>query len=105
MGIISPIGIGLEENWNALINGKSGIDKITYFNTNEFSCKIAGQVKGFDPNKYIDPKEAKKMDTFIQYAVAASCMAMEDSGLKVSDEIAEMAGVIIGSGIGGMALI
>jgi len=105
MGIISPLGIGLDENWNGVINGKSGIDKITYFDTTEFSCKIAGQVKGFDPHKYIDPKEVKKMDTFIQYALAASCMAMEDSGLKINDEIAERVGVIVGSGIGGMPLI
>ena len=105
MGIISPVGTGLEENWNALMNGKSGIDKITHFDTTDFSCKIAGQVRGFDPHKYIDPKEAKKMDTFIQYAVAASCLAMEDSGLKVDDEIAERVGVIVGSGIGGMPLI
>ena len=105
MGIISPVGTGLEENWNALMSGKSGIDKITHFDTTDFSCKIAGQVRGFDPHKYIDPKEAKKMDTFIQYAVAASCLAMEDSGLKIDDEIAERVGVIVGSGIGGMPLI
>ena len=105
VGIISPIGIGIEENWKNLLSGKSGIDRITYFDTTDFSCKIAGQVKGFDPHKYIDPKEAKKMDIFIQYALAASSMAMEDSGLKISDDVAEKVGVIVGSGIGGMPLI
>jgi 3-oxoacyl-(acyl-carrier-protein) synthase len=82
MGIVSPIGIGLEANLNSLKEGKSGIGAITRFDTTGYDTTIAGEVKGFDPKQYIDPKAIKQMDIFIQYALASTKMAMEQSGLK-----------------------
>ncbi len=105
LGIISPIGIGEDENLEALKNGKSGITRITHFDPEKFSCQVAAEVKNFEATNYLDAKEAKKMDLFIQYAVTASSMAMKNSGLEVRDDFAERVGVIVGSGIGGMPLI
>ncbi len=105
MGLISPLGIGLEENWSALMAGKSGVDRITKFDTDSFPVKIAAEVKGFNPEGYIDHKDVKKMDRFIHYAVACSQFAKDDSGLAITDENSERVGVLIGVGLGGLPAI
>jgi 3-oxoacyl-[acyl-carrier-protein] synthase II len=105
VGMVSPIGIGTAENWKNLLEGKGGIGLITRFDTSEFSSKIAGEVKGFDPFNYIPKKEVKKMDLFIHYAIAASDFAVQDSGLKIDPSNANDVGVFIGSGIGGFGVI
>ena len=103
MGIISPVGNDLSTAWDSIVNGRSGIAPITHFDTTGFATTIAGQVNGFDPLKYVGPKDVKKMDPFIHYGVAAAMDAMTDAGLEVTDANAERIGVIIGSGIGGIA--
>ena len=105
MGMISPLGIGVEENWKAVCEGRSGIGLITRFDTTNFPVKIAGEVKGFNPEIYIDHKDVKKMDTFIHYAVSCSKMAMEDSGFQITEENAARVGVLIGVGLGGLPAI
>lgn len=105
VGMITPLGIGVEQSWNGLLAGRSGIRKITQFDAANFATRIAGEVEGFNPEDYIEPKEIKKMDRFIHFALAAAQMAMDDSGLKITDENAERAGVIVGSGIGGLRSI
>jgi 3-oxoacyl-[acyl-carrier-protein] synthase II len=105
VGLVSPLGVGTAENWTALLAGRSGIGPITRFDTAEYPCRIAGEVKGFDPLDYLDKKEVKKSDTFIHYALAASRFAIEDSGLKIDAENGDRVGVVIGSGIGGLPLI
>jgi 3-oxoacyl-[acyl-carrier-protein] synthase II len=105
VGMITPLGIGVEQSWNGLLAGRSGIKKITQFDAANFPTRIAGEVAGFNPEDYIEPKEIKKMDRFIHFALAAAQMAMNDSGLKITDENAERAGVIVGSGIGGLRSI
>jgi len=105
LGLITPLGIGVEESWSGLTAGKSGLGRITHFDASTFPVQIAGEVEGFDPEKYIEYKEIKKMDRFIHFAVAASTMAVEDSGLVITEENAERAGVLIGSGIGGLPAI
>jgi 3-oxoacyl-[acyl-carrier-protein] synthase II len=105
VGIVSPLGIGTEANWEALCAGRSGIGSITHFDASQFSARIAGQVKDFDPLRFVDKKDVKKMDVFIQLAIAASQFAVEDAGFKVSPAIATRVGVFIASGIGGFATI
>jgi 3-oxoacyl-[acyl-carrier-protein] synthase II len=105
VGLISPLGVGTAENWQALLVGKSGIGLITRFDTTEYPAKIAGEVKGFNPLDYVDKKEVKKSDTFIHFALAASRFALEDSGLRIDEGNAARIGVVIGSGIGGLPLI
>ena len=105
VGLVSPVGLTRDENWVALKAGVSGIGALTRFDATDYACRIAGEVKGFDPARYLDKKEIKKFDTFIHYAVAASKEAMADSGLAVTPENAERVGVCIGSGIGGLPLI
>lgn len=105
LGLITPLGIGVKESWSGLIAGRSGLGRITHFDASTFPVQIAGEVEGFDPEKYIEYKEIKKMDRFIHFAVAASTMAVEDSGLVITEENAERAGVLIGSGIGGLPAI
>ena len=105
LGIVSPLGIGQEENWDAVSNGKSGIGPITRFDPKDVNAKIAGEVKNFNPEDYVDKKEIKKMDTFLHYSLAAGKMAVEDSGLVINDENAEMVGVLVGSGLGGLETI
>ena len=105
LGIVSPLGIGLEENWDAVSNGKSGIGPITRFDPKDVNAKIAGEVKNFNPEDYIEKKEIKKMDTFLHYSLAAGKMAVEDSGLVINDENAERVGVLVGSGLGGLETI
>ncbi|MBT9536591.1 MAG: beta-ketoacyl-ACP synthase II [Nitrospirae bacterium] len=105
VGIITPVGIGVEESWKGLVEGRSGIRKLTRFDASAFATQIAGEVEGFNPEDYIEPKEIKKMDRFIHLAIAASDMAVKDSGLKITDSNAERVGVIIGSGMGGLPAI
>ncbi len=105
LGLVTPLGIGVEASWKAALAGKSGIGNITQFDTSQFPVRIAGEVKDFDPAPYIEAKEIKKMDRFIHFAMAAATMAVEDSGLKITDENAESVGVIIGAGMGGLPAI
>jgi 3-oxoacyl-[acyl-carrier-protein] synthase II len=105
VGLLTPLGIGTEASWEAIRAGKSGIGPITQFDATAFSCRIAGEVKGFDPANYIEKKEIKKMGRFIHFAVAAADFALQGSGLKVTPDIAEKVGVYIGSGIGGFEII
>jgi len=105
MGIVSPLGIGLDNNWQAICQGKSGIGPITKFDTTEYPAKIAGEVKNFDPELYIDKKDQKKMDVFIQYALAAGSMALKQSGLIIDESNADRVGVLVGSGLGGLQTI
>lgn len=105
VGLVSPLGIGTDPTWKALLEGRSGIGPITHFDASELPSRIAGQVEGFDPKQYIDHKDVKKTDRFTQLAVAASQFAMEDSGLEINDSNRERVGVMIGSGIGGLAVI
>lgn len=105
VGAVSPLGCGNESNWNALVSGKSGIGLITRFDASDMPVKIAGEVADFNAEAYIDKKEIKKMDLFIQYALAAAHYAMEDSGLVINDENAERVGVLVGAGLGGLPSI
>ncbi len=105
VGAVSPLGTGNQKNWEGLINGRSGIDRITRFDASSLPVKIAGEVKDFDAEQFIDKKEIKKMDLFIQYAMAAAQFAMEDSGLQITDENAEKVGVLVGAGLGGLPTI
>jgi 3-oxoacyl-[acyl-carrier-protein] synthase II len=108
MGTVNPCGLTVPDTWDALMAGKSGIGMITRFDTTDFACKIAGEIKGFEPDKFIDKKEQKKMDIFIQYAMAAAHEAMADSGmaaLELSKAERERFGINIGSGIGGLGTI
>ena len=104
MGAVTPIGLSVDEFWNSMMNSISGCDFITHFDTSNVETKFACELKGFDPNNYMDKKSARKLDPFSQYALAAAKMAVEDSGLKpesMSIEDKERTGVIFGSGIGG----
>lgn len=105
VGVVSSLGTGVEKNWEGLTQGRSGIDKITRFDASDLPSQIAGEVKDFEPTDFIEKKEIKKMDLFIQYALAASDMAMEDSGLQITEENAERVGVLVGSGLGGLPAI
>jgi 3-oxoacyl-[acyl-carrier-protein] synthase II len=105
VGLVSPLGVGTQQNWAALLAGRSGIGPITRFDAADYPCRIAGEVRGFDPHDYLDKKEVKKSDTFIHYALAAAHFAMDDSGLLIDERNADRVGVIIGSGIGGLPLI
>jgi 3-oxoacyl-[acyl-carrier-protein] synthase II len=102
LGIVSPVGNTIPQAWDAITNGRSGIGPVTSFDTTGFATTIAGEVRDFDPTTFIPPKDAKKMDEFIHYGVAASFMALDDSGLQITDANAERVGVIVGSGIGGI---
>ncbi len=105
VGLLSSVGIGTQANWEALLAGRSGIGPITHFDASAFAVRIAGEVKGFDPHQYFEKKEIKKVDVFIQYAVAASQFAVDDAGLKITEDIADQVGVFIASGIGGFTTI
>ncbi len=105
LGLITPVGIGTGESWANLKAGKSGIGEITHFDTSQFATRIAGEVKGFDPGNYIEAKEIKKMDRFIHFGIAAAQLAVEDSGLKITDANAGRVGVVVGSGMGGLGTI
>jgi 3-oxoacyl-[acyl-carrier-protein] synthase II len=105
IGLVSALGIGTEATWESLLAGRSGIGPITRFDASGFPTRFAAEVKAFDPLRFIEKKEVKKMDIFIQFAIAASQFAMDDSGLKVTPEIAPRVGVFIASGIGGFTTI
>jgi len=105
LGIVSPVGNTVSEAWSALVAGKSGIAPVTKFDASALACRFAGEVKNFELEKYIPGKEARHMDTFIHFGMAAGIQAWEDCGLAVSEENAERIGVLIGSGIGGLPLI
>lgn len=105
LGIVSPVGNTAEEAWAAVLAGQSGIGPITHFDSEKFSARVAGEVRNFDPAKFIEKKEIKKMDAFIHFAVAAAQEAMDDSGLKITESNAERVGVDIGSALGGLAVI
>ena len=105
LGIVSPVGIGVAEAWSAILAGKSGITRITRFDPSSLTSQIAGEVKGFEPAKYISAKEVRRFDTFIHYGLAAAIESIKDSGLDFAREQREQMGVCIGSGIGGLPLI
>jgi 3-oxoacyl-[acyl-carrier-protein] synthase II len=105
LGLVCPVGNAVEESWSALVAGKSGIGPITQFDASTFPTRIAGEVKGFDPGKYLDRKEVRHNDRFIHLAVAAADMAFRDAGLDMSREDPERVGAIVGSGLGGLATI
>ena len=102
LGIVSPLGNDLATNWDAIVNGRSGIGPITHFDASAFHTRFSGEVRDFDPAKWIAPKDIKKMDPFVHYGVAASLMAIADAGLAIEGEAAERIGVAIGAGIGGL---
>lgn len=104
-GMVSPLGIGVDENWDSICKGKSGIGQITRFDVENFPVKIAGEVKDFEPSDYIEHKELKKMDRFIHFAIASAKMAAEQSGIEVTEENAERVGVLIGVGLCGLPAI
>ncbi|KGY11990.1 3-oxoacyl-ACP synthase [Vibrio tubiashii] len=105
MGMLSPVGNTVESSWKALLAGQSGISNIEHFDTENFSTRFAGLVKDFDCTEYMSKKDARKMDLFIQYGIAAGIQALDDSGLQINEENAARVGVAIGSGIGGLDLI
>lgn len=102
IGAVTPLGLDAESTWEAAINGKSGIGKLTRVDSEKFPMKVAAEINDFDPSLYMDKKEARKMDRFTQFAVAASFMALKDANLEITEDIAPRVGVWIGSGIGGM---
>ncbi len=105
VGVISALGTGVEKNWTALMRGESGIRPITRFDASDLPTRIAGEVIDFNPEDFIDKKEIKKMDLFIQYALGAADLALKDSGLQINDENAERVGVLVGAGLGGLPTI
>ena len=105
VGLVTSLGTGTEETWKALCEGRSGVTRITRFDATQFSTQIAAEIKDFDPLRWFDKKDIKKMDSFIHYAVAAADGAMKQAGLTISSELAERTGVFIGSGIGGFTII
>ena len=105
LGLITPVGLGVKESWTNIINGQSGIGRITKFDCSTFPSQVAGEVKNFDPLVCIHPKDARRMDTFIQFGIVAGIEAFKDSGIEVTDSNSERIGVSVGSGIGGIHLI
>ncbi len=105
IGMITPVGLDTESSWQGLVSGKSGIGPITQFDDKAIPTQIAGEIHGFEPEKFIEPKEIKKMDRFIHLAIAASQMAMDDSGLKITPENADRVGVMVSAGMGGLPAI
>ncbi|MYC27511.1 MAG: beta-ketoacyl-ACP synthase II [Nitrospira sp. SB0662_bin_26] len=105
LGAVTPLGVGVDKTWHAVCAGQSGIGPITRFDPSGYPCRIAAEVKDFDPADHIEKKEIKKMDTFIQYAMAASREAVDDAGLTITSDTAERVGVYIGAGIGGLPAI
>ena len=105
IGLVSSLGIGTEPTWNALLAGTSGVGRVTKFDVTGYAAQIAAEVRGFDPLQFVDRKDVKKMDVFIQYAIAAAQFAMDDAALQITPDIADDTGVFIGSGIGGFGTI
>jgi 3-oxoacyl-[acyl-carrier-protein] synthase II len=102
IGLVTPLGIGKNENWNAVCSGKSGIGNITRFDSGGYSSRIAGEVRGFDASAFVPPKEARRMELFGLYAVAAAKMAIEDAGISITEELSCRTGVVTGCGLGGL---
>src|SRR4051812_41708029 len=102
LGLISPCGTGVEKSWAALVRGQSGVGPITLFDASGLDCRIAGEVKDFNPEDFIERRELRRMDRFAQFAVGAADMAMKDSGLTITPQNAERVACIVGSGIGGI---
>jgi len=105
LGIVSPVGIGVAQAWQSIVNGKSGIGRISHFDPTPFACQIAGEVKDFDVSQYLPAKDARRMDRFIHFGLIAGMEAFKDSGIQVTEQNAERIGVNIGSGIGGLPMI
>ena len=105
LGITSPLGTGIEKNWDALMSGRSGIGPITRFDASDYPTRFAGEVRDFPEEEFFDKKEARKMDLFIHYALGAAAMALTDSGLEINEDNAERVGVVVGSGMGGLPAI
>jgi 3-oxoacyl-[acyl-carrier-protein] synthase II len=105
LGMITPLGTGNEKSWKGLIEGHSAVNKITHFDTEGYPCQIAAEVSDFDIDQFIDTKDQKKMDRFIHLGLGAATLAMEDSGLKVTEQNADRVGVIVGAGVGGLPAI
>jgi len=105
LGAVTPIGNTLSDYWQGLMAGRNGIDRITHFDPSQHACQIAGEVKEFDPLQYMDRKDAKRMDRFAQFAIAASRQALEDASFDITDLNAEQVGVMIGTGIGGLSVL
>ncbi len=105
VGLVTPLGTGVEKNWQALIEGRSGISHVTRFDVTDFPTRIGGEIRDFHPEDFIEKKEIKKMDLFIQYAMAAAKMAMDESGLPITPENEDLVGVIVGVGIAGLSSI
>ena len=105
LGLVCPVGVGVEDSWRNVVAGKSGIGPITQFDCSSFPTRIAGEVRGFEPEKYMDKREVRRNDRFIHFAMAASEMAMKDGGLDLEKEDPEQIGVIIGAGLGGLSTI
>ncbi|MBI5420386.1 MAG: beta-ketoacyl-ACP synthase II [Deltaproteobacteria bacterium] len=105
LGAVTPLGIGVSPTWEAILDGRSGVSTITKFDASEFPTKIAAEVKGFNPEDFVDRKEIKRMDPFIQIAMAAAHLAMADSGLTIDEELGPRVGVYVGSGLGGLTTL
>ncbi|MFQ5658109.1 MAG: beta-ketoacyl-ACP synthase II [Candidatus Methylomirabilales bacterium] len=105
LGVVSPVGIGVDSFWKSLVNGNSGVRRITHFDPSKHECQIAAEVKGFDPLKWIEKKEVRKMDVFAQYALGAAMMAVEQGDLKVNEKNQDRVGVLVGTGMGGIPML
>src|SRR2546430_1917752 len=105
LGLVTPLGIGIEATWEAAIAGKSGVGPITRFDAKDLPCRIAGEVKGFDPAAFMDKKEARRNDLFIQFGLAATQLALQDAGLPTDKPLGDRCGVIVGSGMGGLGTL
>ena len=105
LGLVTPVGNNVDESWANIVAGKSGITPIEHFDTSGFNTRFGGAIKNFDISPYLNPKDARKMDLFIQYGMAAGAQAVEDSGIECTEENADRIGVAIGSGIGGLPMI
>jgi 3-oxoacyl-[acyl-carrier-protein] synthase II len=105
VGLVTPLAIGTDETWQGLLAGRSGIGPITHFDHSAYATHFAGEVKGFDPTKWISARDAKTTDPFTQYAVAAAALAIEDSGIEIAGEFAERVGCFVGAGLGGVTTI
>ncbi len=105
MGLVTPVGTGVQTSWNAVLKGESGIGRITSFDTSNYPCHIAGEVQDFDPLAYVDKKEVKRMDRFTQFALASATMALDAAALSISEENAPRCGCLLGVGFGGMATL
>ena len=105
LGLVTPLGVGTQKTWEAAIAGKSGVGPITRFDAKDLPSRIAGEVKDFDPAQFMDKKEARRNDLFIQFGLAATELALRDAGLPTDQPLGERAGVIVGSGMGGLSTL